>query len=285
MKRSHRFLLIIMLLVPLLSGCISNATQENESTINVVVSIAPYFEWVERVGGENVNISILVPEGSEPHTYEPTPDQLIEINNAKLWIKNGVGLEKWADKFLTTNKNMVIVDISEGVDLIPVNDGYDPHVWLSPKIAIKGVAQIYDAMVKIDPKNENYYALNKEAYMGELLILDQNMRAKLENLTNNKFIVFHPAWTYFCREYGLEQIAIEQEGKEPSPKDIVAIIELAKEFNIRVIFVEPQFNPKSAEIISKEINGIILTINPLSQNYIDNLNCVVESLIEGLTKQ
>jgi len=274
------FCCILFILIVSTTACISEEDQSDK--IGIVVSIPPYSEWAMAVGGEMVNVTILVPEGQSPHTYEPTPEQMIKVSKARIWIKNGVGLEFWADKIVESNSDLDIVDISKDVDLIPRGDGYDAHLWLSIEIAKKGVEQIYDALVVIDPENEDYYRENMEEYLDELNELDMFVKDRIGIDSQKMFIVFHPAWTYFARDYGLVQIPIEEEGKEPGPERLANIVDQARENGISVIFVEPQFSDNDAKVIANEIGGVVVSINPLSSNYIENTRTMVEALVEGL---
>ncbi|MHC1604457.1 MAG: metal ABC transporter solute-binding protein, Zn/Mn family [Candidatus Methanofastidiosia archaeon] len=290
MKKVFSLIGVLLIVVSFISGCIAGNEQGTEDKLGVVVSIAPYAEWVKNVGGDKVDVTILIPPGASPHTYEPTPSQLIKVSNAKIFVKNGVGLEFWTDKIAETNKNILIVDISEGIELMPLSSEearehgllYDPHIWLSLKNAKKGVRQICETLSEIDPDNESYYITNMNKYVEKLDMLDGEITEKLYTVENKKIIVFHPAWSYFCKDYGLEQIPVEQEGKEPGPQYIAEIIKTAKENNITVVFVEPQFNQNSARIIANEINGNVVAIDPLAENYIENMRITVDKLIEGL---
>ncbi|MBN1786703.1 MAG: zinc ABC transporter substrate-binding protein [Candidatus Methanofastidiosa archaeon] len=279
-----RKFIALVLMIPILfaSACISDTDDGGEGKIGIVVSIPPYYEWASMVGGENVEVTILIPEGQSPHTYEPTPSQMIKVSEASIWVKNGVGLEFWADKVIENNSDIDIVDISEGIDLIPIDGGYDAHVWLSIINAMNGVQSIYESLSGIDPENADYYRENMESYLEDLEAMDRYLKEKLESASGNRFIVFHPAWSYFSREYGLEQIAIEEDGKEPGPEMIVSIIEMARDYGINVIFVEPQFSIENAQVIANEIDGVVISINPLSSDYIENMRTVANALVEGL---
>ena len=288
-KMSQKLLKIFLITVCLTLGFVL-PSRGNQEKMGVVVSIAPLAQWAKAVGGNKVNVMILVPPGANPHTYEPLPSQLIKVNKSRVFIKNGAGLEFWADKVVKTNKKIVVVDISRNIKLLRLSSKrqkeehlfHDPHLWLSIRNAEKGVKEIYQTFSRVDPINKGYYLRNMNCYQQRLKKLDKEITEKLKSIKNKKFIVFHPAWTYFCRDYGLLQIPIERQGKEPSPKYLARIIKKAREDKIRVIFVEPQFNPKSARVIAKEINGAVLSIDPLSENYIENTEKTVEKLLIGL---
>jgi len=254
------------------------------SGIMVVVTIPPQAEFVKRVGGEKVAVITMVPQWANPHTYEPTPAQLMNVSKAKMYVKMGSGIEfeiAWMDKIKSINENMLIVDCSKGIELLKEDGKADPHIWLSPKNAKIIVENICEGLVQIDPANSTYYEQNKEAYLRELDALDKEISQILSasKASAHKFIVYHPAWSYFARDYGLEQISVEEGGKEPTPERIASIIEEAKRNNITKIFASPQFKDK-AEVIAKEIGGEVVEINPLAENYIENMRKFAEELAE-----
>jgi len=250
--------------------------------IKVAVTILPLADFVENVGKEKVKVMVMVPPGATPHTYEPTPHQIMDMSGAKVYVKVGSGLDfelVWMDKLRKINKNMLICDSSKGIQLFRK----DPHIWLSPVNAKIQVENIYKALVKVDPANREYYAKNRESYVDKLEKLDREIRRGLSGVKKRKFMVFHPAWGYFAREYNLEQIAVEREGKKPTLRSITELIKQAKEFGIKVIFVSPQFDVKSARVIAREINGRVVFIDPLAKDYIENMYRVLNELIKGLS--
>ena len=249
--------------------------------IKVVVSILPLSEFVEKVGGNKVEVSVMVPPGASPHTYEVTPKQMEKLSKAKLFVKVGSLIEfelSWINKIIATNKDMLVVDSSQGIQLM----GKDPHIWLSPKNAKIQVYNICEGLIKIDPTNKEYYIQNRDAYLAKLDKLDKDIKDSLSKVKNRKFMVFHPAWGYFARDYNLKQIAIEKGGKELNAKDIVTLIKQAKANNIKIIFVSPQFNAKSARIIAKEIGGRVVFIDPLAKDYIKNMYKVLDELVQSM---
>jgi zinc transport system substrate-binding protein len=264
----------------------------------VVVTILPQAEFVEKVGGEKVAVTVLVPPGAEPHTYEPTPSQLRDVSEAKLYAKVGSSIEfevNWLDRVIAANPRMLVVDCSKGMELIPMTEheheegnhneehsGMDPHIWTSVRNAKIMVENIYEGLVQVDPENEAYYSENKERYAQLLDSLDREMEESISGIQNRKFIVYHPAWGYLAKDYNLEQIAIEEAGKEPTARNLAVLIEEAKKENIKVIFASPQFTEKSAEAVSKEIGGRVVLIDPLAKNYLENMEKVAEALAEGM---
>ncbi len=284
---NNKVLPVLILLIAAFFGNACIEKTEPQTGINgkeqivIIASILPQADFVEHVGGDNVEVIVMIPPGANPATYEPTASQLKAASSAAMYVKVGSGLpfeEVWLDNIGSANPNMLIVDTSEGVDLIPG----DPHIWLSPRSAMVQVENIYKGLVAVDPENSEYYYRNKEQYINDLEVLDTNITESLSGFDGRNFMVFHPSWGYFARDYDLTMIAVEIEGKEPSAGDMVHLVETAKENNIKIIFVQPQFSTKSAEVIAKEIGGSVVAVDPLPQDYITNLRIVSNTFAQGL---
>ncbi len=284
---NNKVLPVLILLIAAFFGnaCIEKTEQQTgingKEQIVIIASILPQADFVEHVGGDNVEVIVMIPPSANPATYEPTASQLKAASSAAMYVKVGSGLpfeEVWLDNIGSANPNMLIVDTSEGVDLIPG----DPHIWLSPRSAMVQVENIYKGLVAVDPENSEYYYRNKEQYINDLEVLDTDITESLSGFDGRNFMVFHPSWGYFSRDYDLTMIAVEIEGKEPSAGDMVHLVETAKENNIKFIFVQPQFSTKSAEVIAKEIGGSVVAVDPLPQDYITNLRIVSNTFAQGL---
>ena len=285
-KRLLIVIIILIFTVAALYYLYSLKTDSNgpKDKIEVIVSLGPQVEFVKAVGGDKVEVTLMVPPGADPHTYEPLPDQLNHVSKAQMYVEVGTPVEfelNYMDKLKSLNPSMLVVNSSRGIDLIPNiaenENSSDPHVWVSPKNAKIMVENIYQGLVQIDPNNTGYYTTNRDNYMVQLDELDANITKSLEGKENSQIIVYHPAWAYFCKDYNLHQIPIESEGKEPTSQEIAAVIDFARKNNVKVIFIEPQYSPKSAEVIASEINGKVLKIDDLAQNYIENLKNVTET--------
>jgi zinc transport system substrate-binding protein len=279
-----------------LVACSESSNKEHK--IGVVVTLLPQAEFVERVGGDRVHVTVMVPPGADPHTYEPTPGQMADFTKAHMYAKVGSGVEfelVFLDRLLVQNQTMMVVDCSDGLQLMEMvehehqehsenehHSGNDPHVWLSPRNAKIMVENIYQGLVQVDKEGAEYYNKNRDTYLAELDQLDKEIGEGLKSTKNRRFLVFHPAWGYFAKDYNLEQIAIEIGGKEPSAKDITYLVQEAKKHNIKVIFASTQFNPQSAEVIAKEIGGRVVFIDPLVRNYLENMRLVMKELIDGM---
>ena len=283
-------IILALLLFTALAASISCGQETDSSTkIGVAVTILPQAEFVESIGGDKVSVTVMVPPGANPHTTELKPSQMTEVAKAKMYAKVGSGIEfelTYMDKIVGINKNMLVVDCSKGIELIgsvdPDEPGNDPHIWLSTANAKIMVRNICDDLVQVDPANKAYYEQNRDAYLQKLDALDQELRSSLANIKNRAFIVLHPAWGYFARDYDLEQIPIEIGGKEPSAQDVARIIDEAKQRNIKIIFASPQFNPQMAEVIANEIGGKVVLIDDLARDYIENLHKVLDEMVQAM---
>jgi zinc transport system substrate-binding protein len=293
----NKVIAIISVLIAVLAIAVISHTPNAETTekVGVVVTILPQAELVESVGGEKVTVTVMVPPGQDPHTYAPTFSQLAAVRQAKLYTEVGSGVDfelAYMDSIVEANRNMLVVDCSEGVELIETEDheheednhlgGTDPHIWLSPRNAKIMVENICDGLIQVDPQNREYYIQNKNEYLTKLDELDADIDSSLAGITNRYFIVFHPAWGYFARDHNLTQIAIEIEGKTPSPKDVANLIQEAKERNIKMVFASPQFDVKSAKTIAEAIGGRVAFLDPLARDYINNMHEVLGELVQGM---
>lgn len=263
--------------------------KEVSDRIGVVVTILPQAEFAENVGGERVDISVMVPPGASPHTYEPTPSQIATLSRAEIYAKVGSGVEfelVWMDKLVNINQKMLVVDCSAGVPLQEMSGEHghgalDPHIWMSPVNAKIMVQNICGGLGQIDPDNRAYYEQNRDAYLQKLTKLDQDIRDGLSRVTNRDFMVYHPAFGYLARDYHLTLLPIEEEGKEPTAAGLAHLITYAKEHKIRVVFASPQFNPQSAKVIAEAIEGRVVFIDPLARDYIANLRRLLRELAEA----
>lgn len=289
MNRNRLLIVILILIVTtaILTYLASEKTfpkENNKGKMGVVVSVAPEVEFVKAVGGDKVNVTLMVPPGADPHTYEPQPNQLREVSNARMYVEVGTPLEfelNFMDRIKSINPDMLVVNSSYGITLIVNNaeheDNSDPHVWVSPKNAKIMVENIYQGLIKVDPVNQEYYKNNRDQYLLKLDELDKNITESLKGKVNTNTLVYHPAWGYFCNDYHLQQIAIESGGKEPTSQGIAQLIDLARKNGIKVIFVEPQYNPRSAEVIASEIGGQVVVVDDLGENYLENMKNINEA--------
>ncbi|HQF15866.1 MAG TPA: zinc ABC transporter substrate-binding protein [Methanotrichaceae archaeon] len=279
--------ILVLLAAALAGGCLSGPQEQpgaKEGNVHAVASIAPLAEFTRAVGGERVNVSVLVPPGVEPHTFEPAPSQIRQVSEADIFIENGAGLEFWMDHMIQVNPKMKVVDTSRGAKLISEegSDEPDPHLWLSPRSARIQVENICQGLSEIDPEGAEVYLANRDSYIRELDRLDAQLNETLKGQRKRSFLVHHPAWTYLARDYGLEQIPLMENEREPGPRYLAGVIEQAKAIGIDTIFVEPEYNPKAAEVIARELNASVVTIDPLASDYLNNLRIVGSRIGESL---
>ena len=278
-NKNNIYILALVLAATILSGCVSQdesslvAPSGNASDrIKVATTIAPLGDFVKAVGGEKVDVTVVVPPGAEPHTFEPTPSLMMDVAKADLYVMNGAGLEFWMDKLLQANKEMIVVDSSQGIDLLQESeDEIDPHIWISLRNAAVQVNNICAGLIEVDSQNKDFYIKNRDAYLETLKALDVELNRTFAGKKNKIFIVHHPAWTYFARDYDLSQVPLMENEKEPGPKYLGEVIDLARTNNITTIFVEPEYNPKAAEVMAREMNTSIVTLDPLAKNYLENM--------------
>ena len=237
----------------------------------VAVTITPQREWVENVCSEDVQITVMVPEGADPHVYEPTTSQMREISEADVYFKIGSGMEfeeRWMDSLIEQNPDMLVIDSSEGIQLLEYGDDHDHDHDDDHEHAIRLTST-------------SRFRENADEYLNELHELHHWIEEKLEPYHGRKFLIYHPSMVYYAHEYGLEQIAVEREGLEPGSKGIEAVIEQAEEEDIRAIFVSPQFDESRAQTIADEIDGDVITLDSLAGDYIENLEEITEKLVES----
>jgi len=269
----------LLLGAALLVGCSQGTTPESTALLNVAVSILPQRCFVERVGGEYVSVSVMVLPGNSPATYEPKPEQLVALSEAAAYVGIGVPFEDvWLTKIASANSEMLMVDTTRGIE----KAGNDPHIWLSPALVKTQAQTIYEALAQIDPTHQAEYEANLDSFIADIVALDADIRKTLEGTQNNKFMVFHPAWGYFARDFGLEMIPIKVGGQEPSAAELADLVTRAKEEGIKVIFCQPEFSTRDAETIANEIGGQVLLISALSPDWLDNLRNVVDTFAEVL---
>jgi zinc transport system substrate-binding protein len=266
-----------------------------DEPISVFVSVLPQKYFVERVGGRRVRVNVMVLPGHSPATYEPTPRQLLRLSDARAYFRIGVPFEEsWIARIRAANPRMNIIDTSAGTDLLrPQRSGLrldtshlghdkDPHSWTSPPVVRIQSQQIRDALVALDPANRSEYEANHRRFAQALKELDQYIRNRLRDIDRRSFLVFHPSWGYYAQTYGLRQISIEKQGKAPGAKQLTEIIDLARSEGINVIFVQRQFSRETAESIARAIGAKLITVDPLAENYIDNLKHVTDSFAQAM---
>ncbi|MBN1888111.1 MAG: zinc ABC transporter substrate-binding protein [Thermoflexales bacterium] len=289
-------LLVCVLVVLGLAGCSPAAAPSDK--LQVTVSVAPQQYFVERIGGEHVEVNVMVPTGRDPHSYEPKPDQLRALSASVAYFSIGVTFEKaWLDKIVSVNPRMALVDTTRGIERMPgahqheegggldADEELDEHIWTSPELVKIQAQTIAAALVKLDPEHGQVYGANLKTFQADIDVLEADIRDALEGVQTRKFMVFHPAWGYFARDFGLEQISVEVGGQEPSAQELANLIREAKAEGIQVIFAQPEFSAQAAETIAAEIGGKVLLISPLAPDWLDNMRRVVVAFSEVMGKE
>ena len=268
-----------------------------KAALEVVVSIAPQ-EWlVDRLGGEAVHSEILVPAGQDPHSFEPKPRQIAHLAKARLYFTVGLPFEeRLREKITGAGMPLRFVDSAAGITKIPFSEheheddaghgeGDDPHVWLSAANLMIMAENITQALAAADPEKAGFYTANLKRLRQELITLHDRIAARLKPFAGAAFYVFHPSFGYFAHDYGLRQQAVEIEGKSPTPKQLQHLIAEARGKGARVVFSQPQFDPKSAEAVAEAIGGRVVPLDPLAYNVTENLELMAAGIAEALSHE
>ncbi|MBN1341644.1 MAG: zinc ABC transporter substrate-binding protein [Phycisphaerae bacterium] len=276
------------------------STRPTDATLAVYVSIPPQKYFVRRIGGDHVNVSVLLAPGQSPHTYEPTPKEMVRLSQARAFFRVGLPFEKHVvEKIAQAMKNLTIVDTRKGIELLAAaehehdDDAHpdhahhhpeqDPHTWMNPRLAKVQADTIRDALCEIDPANAPTYRGNCSALLAELDAADAKIAKALAPLRGKEFYVFHPAFGYFAQAYGLKQVAIESGGKQPTAKQLTNLIDRAKAAGVKLIFVQPQFDRRNAETVAHAIGGAVVPLDPLAEDYVQNLLHVAATVQKTLS--
>ena len=278
---------IYILIILCLSACKPSAQSEQKPTITV--TLAPLRYFTEAIAGNQYEIVSMVPKGSSPETYDPTPQQLVALNKSQAYFRIGhIGFEQtWMDRLASNSPQLKFFDTSEGIDLIRTAGhqhgdhyhagGVEPHVWNSANNAIILAENIYQTLCKLDSPNQTYYKERLDSLKRTIQETDKTIRELLQK-ADQTFLIYHPALSYFARDYGLKQVSIEEEGKEPSPAQLKTLIETCRKENIHVIFVQQEFDVRNAQLIADELGVTIIPINPLSYDWPTEMINVAKAL-------
>jgi len=287
----------------------------------VFVSIVPQKYFVQQIGGDLIDVQAMVLPGASPATYEPKPKQMADLSKAKIYFAIGVPFENaWLEKIAAASPNTRVVHTDHGIEKREMaahhhedaaemhhedahnnekaehhedagrcedqqhheHAGLDPHIWLSPPLVKIQSQAILVALQETDPANRNVYEANFKAFAAQIDELDADLNKTFTGKTGLQFMTFHPAWGYFGDAYGLKQVPIEIEGKDPKPAQLKELIQHARENGIKVVFVQPQFSSRSAELIAQEIDGQVAFADPLAQDWMANLRQVADKFEAAL---
>ena len=262
----------------------------------VTVTILPQKFFVEQLGGEHVQVSVLVGPGQSPETFEPLPRQMAALSGASLFYRIGVPFEAvWIDRLKKAHPDLVFLDAREGVTLREMEPAgghhhdydhhhahgtADPHIWLSPANVRIMVDRLLEQLIVLDPSHAEVFRENHARFSRQLSALEQTLQRQLAPYKGQKIMVFHPSWGYFTDAFHLHQLPIETEGKEPGAKTLRRLIDLAKKEGIKVIFVQRQFSTGQARSLAHAIGGRLVALDPLAESYLENLQAIAGA-IEG----
>jgi zinc transport system substrate-binding protein len=283
-----------ILLMLLVTSCAENTPDVRSGKPLIAVSILPQAGLAREIANDLVDIHVLAGEGQSPHTYEPTPRQMVTLSKADVLLTIGVPFERPLLKQITRlYPELKIKETQQGIPLREMHHNCthqhhadvhkDPHVWLNPRYAKIIAGNICEALIEVDPQNKAVYRDNLETLLETLDELDAELREALQPCRGQAFYVFHPSFGYFGDAYGLIQKPVEIEGKDPSPRQLVQLIEQARAENILVIFVQRQFSDKSARAIAAAINGTVIPLDPLAENYVANLRSIALKVKQAAT--
>lgn len=277
MKKYIFALVLLAVLTPALAAA---------EPLNVFVSVVPQEYFLDKIGRGKVKVTVMVPPGANPAVYEPKPSQMMELAKTDLYFAIGVPYETaWLPKIQASNPRMTIIHTDANVPQIPIDDHthededgniiehdhegevMDPHIWLDPQLVKIQARNIADALKTADPENADFYEANYETFLVQIDDLDSQLRKTLEPYKGITFITFHPAWGYFAKAYGLNQMTVEVGGREPSPAQLKEIIQAGKDAKVKVVFVQPQFDQKHAKTIAKQIRAKLMLADPLALDW------------------
>ena len=293
-----------LLLMFLLGGCAPPGADDSaKGRPTVFVGIPPLAYLAERVGGEHVDVRVLLPPGQDPHAYGFTSKQIAALSRAQLFVKIGMPFENQiVEKLAAGSRGPLVVDAAQGIHKRPIDapcvddegngrehsdqggheGASDPHVWLSPLLLKTQAENIAAALEQVDPAHAEDYRRNLAALLADLDAVHAQIAAALKPYRGQRFYVFHPAFGYFADAYGLRQEAVEAGGKSPAQKQLGTLIQKAREDGVKIIFVQPQFDRRTAETVADAIGGRVLPIDPLAKDVLGNLAEVAAKIQQGL---
>jgi zinc transport system substrate-binding protein len=279
-------LLLSLLLV--MASC--SKPEKKQASPTVLVSIPPYAYFVEKIAGDTLSIQTLVPAGANPHHYEPSPKQIQQARASALWVAVGEPAEqKMALVMKEQNPQIAILDLSTQLPLLEHEhqgcshhheESRDLHFWLSPKLAKKQAELIAERLIAVFPENASIYKVRLAQFVEELTQLDREIAFLLKPQKGQAILASHAAFGYFCQDYGLIQLAIESEGKDPLPKEAERTLSQAEKLHIKSVLLQAQYNNKGAELIAEKLHLPTYLIDPYSADYMENMRYLAEIIAQ-----
>ncbi len=283
---------VVLCGVAILLGCAKQSSPGKKGKLQVFVNIPPQAYLVDKVGGKHVNVETLIQPGDNPHTFSATPRQVMALGRSDIYFRGMMPFERQLAAKVKGTK-LTIRNLTSGIKLRRwgksgtgvQKDGetagsqarMDPHVWLSPRALKQQARNIASALIELDPKHKSHYKQNLNSLLNEIQQLDQRLESILKPYRGRTFFVFHPAFGYFARAYQLHQRAVQVEGKDPTAKELRELINQAKQDNVRIIFVQPQFKSQSARAIASAIDGAVVPLDPMKRNVLKNLEKIART--------
>jgi zinc transport system substrate-binding protein len=284
-----RGIIVIIFLISLIS-CNSGSSGADKDIVSV--SIAPFKYFVNEIAGDEIKVNIIVPSGSNPHNYEPYPEQITNLNRSKAIISNGfMGFEKaWLIRFHEINDKMVELSLNDKIEPLFSRNNHDgdheeeidPHYWVSPKSAYSMAESLKDLFCALTPDKKNDYERNYEILNIKISELDRLADSLFLPFGGRSFMIYHPNLGYIARDYGLNEIAVEFEGKEPPPSRFRELIDIARKENIKTIFIQKEYDKRHASSIADEIDAEVVVIDPLSENWYDATLFIITELYRSI---
>jgi zinc transport system substrate-binding protein len=278
----------LVLFIAICTGLSCNRNSTETGGKIITVSIAPYSYFIREIAGNDFNVNIMVPPGSNPHIYEPYPGQISSLRKSVAYISNGyLGFEMtWLDRFYEMNKTMKRVSLGDKIITIVSTDkhegehseGADPHYWVSPSCALIMASEVRELLCQLNPAARQRYESNCDSLLIKIKAADIKAKSLFTGFAGESFMIYHPNLAYLARDYGLKEIAVEFEGKEPPPSRLKELIDLAASKNIKTIFVQREYDSKNAREIAREIGGQVVVIDPLSENWQKSTNDIIDAL-------
>ena len=285
MKKKFGFSVILVVLLMGLTACNQAPLAESQEAKPIVaVTIVPQATFVNAIAGDAVEIITMVPPGSSPETYEPTPQQMVEFSKAATYFAIGIAVEE--TKVLPSIGDIPVVDLAEAVreeypDRMFDENERDEHIWLSPKRVKVMVQAMTEELVRLMPENKDAFQKNSQAYVALLDELDQELVDIFAEMSPKIFIVYHPAFGYIAEDYNLEMVALEEEGKESTPQQLQSVVDLAKEQALKSVFYQQEVDSRQATSFAEEIKGSAVQLSPLSAEYIENMKTMALAIAEA----
>jgi zinc transport system substrate-binding protein len=283
----------IILVVCSLLSCNRGSSDSGNKIISV--SIAPFKYFVREIAGDDFIVNVMVPSGANPHVYEPYPEQITKLSKSLAYISNGfLGFEMtWLDRFYEINPAMVRLSLGEKIEPIASahkqeheskhSEGADPHYWVSPKCALIIASSVKELLCDLNPEAKEKYERNYTGLILKIREVDNEAKSLLSGSEGKPFMIFHPNLAYLARDYGIREIAVEFEGKEPPPSRLKELIDLARSENLSTIFVQKEYDSRNARTIADEIGADIVIIDPLSENWMESTMEIINFLHNSLT--